>query len=466
MSAEEGPLHETWVSSGRAVPSRFVRPLLRFTHIEASGGVVLLVAAVVALAWANAPFGESYQRFWDTHVNLTIGGFHLEESLKGLVNDALMAVFFFVVGLEIKRELAVGELNDPRRAALPAVAALGGVILPALIYLAITSGAGAEATRGWGIPMATDIAFSVGVLALLGSRVSVGAKLFLLALAIADDIIAIAVIAVFYTSDLSIGWLALGVVALVGVGLASRAGVRSIGFYVVAGIAIWFFVFESGVHATLAGVALGFITPARPWYTDETYRRRARSIIDRYDIDNVLPRRRERIDQHALDLSSIARESVAPLDRLKTALHPWSSFVIVPLFALANAGVRFTDIDVGAAVTSFVSVGVAAGLVVGKAVGITLATWVAVRAGLGRLPARTPWIQIVGLAALAGIGFTVSLFITELAFTTPALSDQAKIGIFIGSTAAGVIGWLLLRSGRTPEEDERVHAPQHPQPVD
>ncbi len=445
-------LHETWITSDRVVPSRFVRPLLRFTHIEASGGVVLLVAAIAALVWANAPFGEGYGRFWDTRLVLEIGSFHFDETFKHLVNDGLMAIFFFVVGLEIKRELAVGDLKDPRRAALPAVAALGGVILPALIYVAITAGAGPEATRGWGIPMATDIAFSVGVLALLGSRVSVGAKLFLLALAIADDIVAIAVIAIFYTSDLALGWLALGVLGLVGVRIAARVGVRSLPFYALVGVAVWFFVLESGVHATLAGVALGFLTPARPWYTDQTYLRRSRWILDRYSEDRAMPRHRERIDQDAMALSKIARESVAPLDRLEAALHPWSSFVIVPLFALANAGVRFIDIDVGAAATSAVSVGVVTGLIVGKTVGITLATWIAVRVGIGRLPERTGWTQIMGLAALAGIGFTVSLFVTELAFTSPVLADRAKIGIFIGSVAAGVIGWVLLRSSKPLEE--------------
>lgn len=452
MPGDNQHLHETWLTSDRIVPRRFVRPLLRFTHIEASGGVVLLIAAVVALVWANAPFGEGYARFWGTHLTVEIGSFHFDESLKHLVNDGLMAVFFFVVGLEIKRELAVGDLKDPRRAALPAIAALGGVIVPAAIYLAITAGAGAEATRGWGIPMATDIAFSVGVLALLGRRVSVGAKLFLLALAIADDIVAIAVIAVFYTSELSLGWLALGIAGLIVVRIAGRAGVRSLPFYVVVGVAVWFFVLESGVHATLAGVALGFLTPARSFYSDQTYQRRARWILDQYGVDSHLPRRRERIDQSALSLSSIARESVAPLDRLENALHPWSSFVIVPLFALANAGVRFTGIDVGEAVTSAVSMGVATGLIVGKIAGITLATWIAVRFGIGKLPERTGWTQVIGLAALAGIGFTVSLFVTELAFTSQVLADRAKIGIFIGSTVAGVIGWLLLRLGQTAEE--------------
>ena len=223
-------------------------------------------------------------------------------------------------------------------------------------------------------------------------------------------------------------------------------------FYVVAALAVWFFVFESGVHATLAGVALGFLTPLVPWYSDEEYYARSQLVLSRYQMDAAGPRSRERLDQHALDLASIARESVSPLDRLEHALHPWSSFVVIPLFALANAGVRFVDIDTGELLTNPVTLGVAFGLVVGKVIGITGATWIAVRTGIGKLPARTTWDQIVGLALLAGIGFTVSLFITELAYTDELLSDAAKIGIFIGSAVAGIAGYLLLRRGKTPQE--------------
>jgi len=444
---------ETWLTSARRFPTRFVRPLLRFTAVEAAGGIVLLVAAIAALLWANAPFGESYANFWDTRLSINIGDLiHVEESLKDVVNDALMAIFFFVVGLEIKREIVVGEFRDPKRAALPAIAALGGMIVPALVFTAFVAGDPGDAARGWGIPMATDIAFSVGVISLLGTRVSVGAKLFLLALAIADDIGAIAVIAIFYTTDLASGWLLAGVATLVLIYAANRAGVRSMIFYVVAGIAAWFFVFESGIHATLAGVALGFITPAASWYSDDEYFDRAEWILSQREIHEASPRSAERIDEHALHLANVARESVPPLSRLDHALHPWSSFFIVPIFALANAGVRFADIDFGAAVTSSVSLGVGFGLVFGKIVGISGATWLALRFNLGKLPSRTGWPQIFGLSALAGIGFTVSLFITELAFTEELLTQQAKIGVFIGSTVAGVIGYLLLRHSPAPQE--------------
>ncbi|MDX1450689.1 MAG: Na+/H+ antiporter NhaA, partial [Acidimicrobiia bacterium] len=296
------------------------------------------------------------------------------------------------------------------------------------------------------IPMATDIAFSLGVVSLLGRRVPVGAKLFLLALAIVDDIGAIAVIAVFYTDDLSVGWLAFAVAGLIVTYVAQRAGIRTLAFYAVVAVLTWFFLLESGVHATLAGVALGLLTPARAMYGDEDYRRRAKWILSRYDMEARAPHGDERIDHDALELSRVSRESVSPLNRLEEALHPWSSFVIVPIFALANAGIRFTDIDVWEAATSSVALGVAVGLVAGKIFGVGLFTLAAVRLGLGTLPKKTTWTHVWGLGALAGIGFTVSLFVTGLAFSSPLLTDQAKLGIFIGSTVAGIAGYLLLRS--------------------
>jgi Na+:H+ antiporter, NhaA family len=449
--SENERVHDTWLHSERPVAAKFVRPMLRFTHIAAAGGVVLLVAAVIALIWANA-FGESYTNFWETEVAFVFGPIHLAESLKDIVNDALMVIFFFVVGLEIKRELVVGELKDKKKAALPAIAAIGGMLLPALIFITLAGGV-AGASNGWGVPMATDIAFSVGVISLLGNRVSVGAKLFLLALAITDDIGAIAVIAIFYSTDISLGYLAAGITGLVLVYLAGKVGIRHMGFYVVMGIAIWFFVFESGVHATLAGVALGLLTPVFPYYSDDEYYRRSRSIIGRYQMDSASPLKRDRVDHAALQLAKVAEESVSPLDRLETSLHPWSAFVVVPLFALANAGVSFEGINIGEAVTSSVTLGVAAGLFIGKIVGITLFTWIAVKTGLGRLPLRTGWSQIVGLAALAGIGFTVSLFVSELAFDDLGITNLAKIGIFIGSGISGVVGYMLLSRGKTPSEE-------------
>ncbi|MDJ0924297.1 MAG: Na+/H+ antiporter NhaA [Acidimicrobiia bacterium] len=454
MAQEPERVHETWIHSDGRIPKAFVRPIMRFTQIEASSGSLLLIAAVIALIWANAPFGETYKEFWDTHLNLEIGPVHFEESLKHIVNDALMVIFFFVVGLEIKRELVVGELRDPKKAALPAIAALGGMLVPAAIYISFVAGQGGEALNGWAIPMATDIAFSIGVISLLGSRVSTGAKLFLLALAIADDIGAILVIAVAYTEDLALGWLAAGIVGLILIYVAQRVGIRSMLFYGVAGVIVWFFVFESGVHATLSGVALGLMTPVFPWYSEEDYYRRSSWILGRFEMNRAAPNHRERLDYDAMQMAAVARESIAPLDRLEHALTPWSSFVVVPLFALANAGVRFADFEegIGGAVTSPIALGVALGLLVGKLFGISIATWIAVRLGIGKLPTRTGWSQVIGLAGLAGIGFTVSLFVTELAFTDPGLADSAKIGIFIGSFTAGVIGYTILRRAKDPQQ--------------
>lgn len=438
--------------------------MLRFTRLEAASGAVLVVAAIVALLWANLPiFGDTYRETFDFKIDISVGSFiHLEETLVEIINDALMVLFFFVVGLEIKREIVRGELSNPRAAALPAIAAIGGMVVPALIYVALNLGT--DAVRGWGIPMATDIAFSVGVVALLGTRVPVGAKLFLLALAIADDIGAIAVIALFYTEDLSFGWLLTAVVIIIAIYSARRVNVRSQGFYWVAGIFLWLATFESGVHATIAGVILGFMTPADPFYSPTEYDRKARETLEMFGSEAETDVEKEHIDHEALELSNVARESVSPLTRLEEALHPWTSFLVVPLFALANAGVDFGEVDFAEAVTGSVALGVALGLVFGKTLGIALFAWIAIRLRLGVFPRGTGWAHVFGLAALAGIGFTVSLFITELAFVTEAteaLADQAKIGIFIGSIVAGVVGYALLRTTKPiPDPD----APQALEP--
>lgn len=402
-----------------------------------------MAAAIIALIWANLPMGESYAAFWDIHLSFSLGPIHLNESLGHIVNDGFMAIFFFVVGLEIKRELVTGELKDPKAAALPAIAALGGMIVPALVYLAFVSG---DASRGWGIPMATDIAFSIGVVALLGSRVPVGAKLFLLALAIADDIGAILVIATFYTDDLSMPYLAAGLVGLAVIYGANRAGVRALAFYVGVAFVTWYFFLESGVHATLAGVAIGLLTPASPLIGSQQFDQLSRRIINTYPVDDGTEFSRDKVDEEALALARLATESVSPLNRLEESLHLWSSFLIVPVFALANAGIRFEGVSIGEALTHPVALGVAFGLVFGKTIGITLFTWAAVRLGIGKLPSQTQWSHVVGVSMLAGIGFTVALFVAGLAFPThPEFADRAKVGIFVGSAVAGVLGYLVLR---------------------
>lgn len=385
--------------------------LRSFLHMEASGGVVLVAAAASALVWANSPLSGAYDRLWWTELTLGVGELSLTEDLQHWVNDGLMAVFFFVVGLEIKRELVTGELRDRRAATLPAVAALGGVLLPAALFLALV-GQGPEA-RGWGIPMATDIAFAVGVLALLGDRVPGGAKLLLLSIAIVDDILAIAVIAVVYTSGVSPGWLAGAAGALAAVVLMRRLGVTAVWPYAVVGVVVWVATFESGVHATVAGVALGLLTP-----TGE---------IGGRDV----------------------------LRQLEHRLHPVSAFVVVPLFALANAGVDLRGGALEAALDGRLALAVAVALVVGKTLGIAGAALLARRVGLGVLPRGVTVRHVWGLAVLGGIGFTVSLFVADLAYDVEALTDQAKVGIFAGSLVSALVGSAVLRSGRRLSSDDQ-----------
>jgi NhaA family Na+:H+ antiporter len=443
------PTHQTWATSERFIPKAFVRPLLRFGQIEASSGVVLLVAAVVALIWANSAASDTYRTILDAHLVVELGAFHLDESVLHMINDGLMVIFFFVVGLEIKRELVVGDLRDPKAAILPVTAAVGGMVLPALVYALVTAGNGAEIAAGWGIPMATDIAFAVGIVALVAPRIPSGAKLFLLAVAVVDDIGVIAVIAIFYTSDLKAGYLAAAVGGLIVVWVASKVQVRALWFYVPLALVIWYLTLESGVHATLAGVALGLLTPARAYYDRRDFEKRARAIMERLPTDDAeSPHPQEHIDHLTLLMSRIAGESVAPISRMEHVLVGWSSFVIIPVFALANAGVDLRGVDMTEALTSPVSLGVGGGLVLGKMVGISAASLATVRLGLGRLPPGTTWRHIVGLAAVAGVGFTVSLFVTGLAFTDPSLGDLAKVGIFAGSLIAGAIGTLVLRRAR------------------
>lgn len=438
---------KTWLHSDHPLAVRLCRPALEFMHIESSSGVVLLIAAVVAVVWANLSLDSfGYDSFWHTHFELSFGPIHLDETLKHLVNDGLMAIFFFVVGMEIKRELLTGELRDRRTAALPAIAAIGGMVVPAAVFLLFN--AGSEAATGWAVPMATDIAFSLGVLALLGSRIPSGARLFLLTLAVVDDIGAIAVIALFYSDSINASWLAVGMGLLAAVGIASHMRIRTHVFYFPVAVATWFAFLESGVHATIAGVALGLLTPVSPLYSIKEFDGRARRILDLY------PRRAtdDDLEHEALLLSDLARESVSPLRRAERALHGWAAFAIIPVFALANAGVSFENFSLETLGSSGVAIGVAAGLVIGKMVGIAGFAFLGETLGFGKRPPGVSWKAVTGLALLAGIGFTVALFVVELAFTGGPLADQAKVGIFIGSFVAGVLGWWILRRVYRPDD--------------
>lgn len=415
-----------------ALPSsaRLPRVLREFFETEIAGGIVLLVATVVALVWVNSPFGDSYERLWHTELSVRVGGFGLEEDLRHWVNEALMAVFFFIVGLEIKRELVAGELRTWRRAATPAIAALGGMVAPALLYLAVN--AGDRGADGWGIPVATDIAFALGVAALLGRRVPTGLKLFLLTLAIVDDICAIVVIAVFYSSDVQ----PLALLAAVGI-LGGMSGLRALKVtwmpaYVILGAGVWLAVFQSGVHATIAGVVLGLLAPARPLTPASVAREWAESLSD------------DPTPAETRAMTTLARTTSSVAERLQLALHPVSSLCIVPLFALANAGVVFEGSALRADGAARVALGVGLGLVVGKLVGVSLGAYAAVRLGVGTLPEAMTWRHVVGGAALAGIGFTVSLFITDLAFVDESLRAASKLGILAASVSASAIGALVL----------------------
>ncbi len=440
-----GPDRRTWIERDLPLARGLGRPVREFLHVEAAGGVVLLAATVAALVLANTGWGGAIERFWETELLLVeIGDFHLEETLGHWVNDGLMAVFFFVVGLEIKHELVNGELRDPRRAALPAIAAIGGMLVPAGLYAAVTvGGAGAS---GWGIPMATDIAFAVGVLALLGSRVPAPLKVFLLTLAIVDDIGAILVIAIFYSDEISFQWLlaAGGLIVLI---VALRLGrVWYTPIYVVIGIGVWVAFLESGVHATIAGVILGLLTPAKPLRPSPTE--------VQIDSDTSWSTIRATIFD--------ARESIPVAQRLQRTIHPWSAFVILPVFAFANAGIKLTADSLGDALGSPVTLGVVLGLVVGKPVGITAAAWLAARIGAGEVPDGVAWRHIIGAGMLAGIGFTVSLFVTGLAFADAGVIDAAKIGIIAASAVAAGLGVLILMSGNGDDEPVPTGTPSVP----
>ncbi|HKV07031.1 MAG TPA: Na+/H+ antiporter NhaA [Thermoanaerobaculia bacterium] len=444
-------------SSGQPLIERVLRPFAKFAHTASSGGIVLLVCTALALAWANSPWAASYHHIWELEIAVDAGPLSLRSTLHHLINDGLMAVFFFLVGLEIKREVLIGELASLRQAALPAAAALGGMAVPAAIYAALN--AGGSGSAGWGIPMATDIAFALGVLALLGDRVPAGLKVFLAALAIVDDIGAVLVIALFYTS--AVNWVALGIAGallLVAAG-ANAVGVRRPSAYALVGLALWGAVLASGVHATIAGVLLAMTIPSRTRIHEDEFLLHARRNVDEFARGcgpgtTVLT---NQVQQEALlALETLCEQAQAPLQTAERKLHGIVAFIIMPVFALANAGVRLGGGDFATALSSPVMLGVLLGLVLGKPLGITLFSWAAVRMGVATLPNRVTWRMIHGAAWLGGIGFTMSLFVAGLAFPgMPALLAAAKLGILAASLGAGLCGWiLLLRAGRRNGEGE------------
>jgi Na+:H+ antiporter, NhaA family len=429
-------LRPTWLRSDRRLARYLAQPVARFLQVEAAGGIVLAFATAVALVWANSPWQDSYHALWHTELSIGIGNRVLTEDLEHWVNDGLMVLFFFVVGLEIKREWVTGELRDRRAAVLPAMAALGGMVVPAVVYVLVN--AGTDNVGGWGIPMATDIAFALGVVAILGSRVPPALKIFLLTLAIVDDIGAILVIAVFYSKGIESEWLVVGAVVFGAAILLRRANVRYLPVFVLIGVALWFALFESGVHATIAGVIMGLLAPAEAFQTE----------VETQNVVEVLDRRPGISLDDVRAASFLLRESVSVAERIEDALHPWVSYVVIPIFALANAGITFSSKSFSG--DHRLLVGVVLGLVVGKTVGISAMTWLGVRLGIGRLPAGVGPRHVIGIAVVAGIGFTVALFIAGLAFDDVASQDQAKIGILIASVLAAVGGAGVLLTAPRP----------------
>jgi NhaA family Na+:H+ antiporter len=424
----------------------------QFTRLQASGGILLLAATVLALIWANSPWGHSYFELWETYLKIELGDLILKESLLHWVNDGLMVIFFFLVGLEIKREILVGELTSLRRATLPLAAAVGGMVLPAGIYILFNRGG--DGASGWGIPMATDIAFLLGLLTVLGSRVPVSLKVFFTALAIADDLGAVLVIALFYSSEIS--WLALGVGAifLVALVVLNRGHVRHPLPYALLGIGLWLAFLQSGIHPTIAGVLLALTIPARTPTRASAFVAQCTAALGGLGPDD--PHEESRRQQAAAQtLEAIAERIQSPLQRLERMLNPWVAYLIVPIFALANAGVDMGG-NLGDALTHPIGLGIIAGLVLGKPLGITLFSWIAVRLGIADLPYGVNWRQLFAASWLAGIGFTMSLFISSSAFGG-ALLDAAKISILVASALAAAIGFgLLLLTSSTHEEASQL----------
>jgi Na+:H+ antiporter, NhaA family len=415
-------------------PRRLPAPLREYLREEAAGGVALTAAAALALAWANSPWRAAYDALWETTLAVRLGRFAIEADLRHWVDDGLMTLFFLVVGLEIKRELVAGELASWRRAALPVLAAAGGMAVPAAIYAAVN--AGGPGAPGWGVPMATDIAFALGVLALLGPRVPSSLKVFLLTLAVVDDLGSIAVVALFYSRGVELGTLTLAAGLLVVVAALVRAGVWWLPLHVGLGLAVWLTMWHSGVSPALAGVAMGLLTPARPTAPPEVARDVGGALAGQLADDPHPPRLREMLRE--------ARGTVPLAERLAHDLHPVSAFLVVPLFALANAGISLERGALAGAGAGAVLGGVVAGRVVGKLAGIAAATWLAVRLRLADRPEGASWAQLAGVATVAGIGFTVPLFVADLAFPDGRFQAPVKVGLLAASVIAGAAGALVL----------------------
>lgn len=449
--------HDKYIQSTRQlVADQILKPTQQFFNKEASSSILLISATAIALIWVNSSIGETYHSFWHTKISFTFGHFHISKTLLHWVNDGLMSLFFFTVGLEIKREILVGELATPKKALLPVIAAVGGMIVPGLIYVAIN--VGLPTIHGWGIPVATDIAFALGAVAVFGRKLPVGLRIFLAAFAIADDLGAVVIIAIFYTKEIVWSNLIISLFLIFGLAIANFFWIRQTLIYAVLGLAVWFFVLGSGVHPTIAGVIVSLFVPARGRYDTDNFLQNVKNITEKFECEeqscgySILLNQEHLYAVQALELA--CHDVETPLQRLMHALHPWVAFLILPLFAMANTGLIFRGIVFSEAVSDPVILGIIFGLVVGKPIGILLFSYLSVKTGIASLPQEVRWSHIFGGAMLGGIGFTMSLFLSELSFSDPHVIDYARFAILTGSILAAVLGMSYLGFISTPAFDK------------
>ena len=435
-----------YATSPDKIVQELVRPFRTFFGNEASSSILLIGATLLAVAWTNSPFGYTYHRFWETSLSFSVGDASITRTLRQWIDEGLMAVFFFAMGLEIKREILVGELSSLKKALLPVGAALGGMLLPAVIYALVNKGL--PTSTGWGIPMATDIAFALGALFILGKRIPLGLRVFLAALAIADDLGSVIVIALFYSSGISLHYLFISCLFLLLIAVANLLWIRVTLIYAILGVGLWGTVLASGLHATIAGVVVALFIPATGRYDTDMFLRNVSKHLGAFSCPpagcgpSILKDERHLSSVHSIELACHHVET--PLQRLEHALHPWVAFLVVPFFALANMGLTVVNLDLSRTLLSPLTFGIAAGLLFGKPIGISTFSYLFVRAGFASLPRGVSWPQIFGVSVLGGIGFTMSLFISGLSFRDPLLLDHAKLGILTGSTVSGMIGLAVL----------------------
>jgi Na+:H+ antiporter, NhaA family len=438
--------NNTVTPTRQLVADQIIKPFQRFAQKEAASSILLIVATVIALIWSNSDIGKTYHSFWNTRISFAFGQFHIDKTLLHWINDGLMSLFFFTVGLEIKSEILVGELAAPKKALLPVIAALGGMIVPGLIYAALNYNSGL--LHGWGIPVATDIAFALGAIAVFSRRLPPGLKIFLAAFAIADDLGAVVIIAIFYTQTIVWSYLYVCFFLILCLAVANFLWIRWTIVYALIGLAVWFFILGSGIHPTIAGVIVSLFVPARGKYDTDRFLKNVENTIDRFECEEQSCGFSILLNEDHLnavhDLEMACHDVETPLQRLLHALHPWVAFLILPVFALSNTGLIFHDVNFSQMVRSPVTLGVTLGLVIGKPIGIISSSYLAVKTGVASLPKNVTWMHILGGGMLGGIGFTMSLLISGLSFSSLQILDYSRIAILTGSVLSAAIGMVFL----------------------